>query len=223
MDIFYRARFSQRFERMTPFPGSGLYAITDPQLIPGARFSQTIAAVVRGGARAIQYRDKSDGDARRERQARILLALCREANVPLIVNDDVPLARRVGADGVHLGADDMPLLEARRVLGRNAIIGVSCYASLDRAQDAMAAGADYVAFGRFFPSSTKPEANPAPVALLDRARAGLSIPIVAIGGITADNGRALLEAGADMLAVIDGVFGQPDPAFAARAFRDTFD
>jgi len=134
--------------------------------------------------------------------------------VPLIVNDDPRLAWDIGADGVHLGQDDPPYEEARALLGPEATLGVSCYNSLDRAVSAQRIGADYVAFGRFFPSKTKPRAKQAPLALLREARRQLSIPIVAIGGITPENGSALIEAGADRVAVIEGVFGQPDPEAA---------
>lgn len=200
----------------------GLYAITDSQLTPGAALVPAVAAALRGGARVIQYRDKSADGARREQEAAALNALCRNHGALLIVNDDVELAAAVSASGVHLGRDDPQLAAARRRLGADAIIGVSCYNQLTRAQAAAEQGADYVAFGRFFPSRTKPDAAAATPELLRAARSALDLPLVAIGGITPENGGLLIEAGADMLAVIHGVFGQPDIEAAARRFAALF-
>lgn len=203
-------------------PLRGLYAITDAQLTPGDTLVPAVAAALRGGARIIQYRDKSGDGLRRLREASALVALCGRHDAWLIINDDVELAAAVGAAGVHLGRDDAQLQAARRRLGRDAIIGVSCYNALTRAQAAAEQGADYVAFGRFFPSLTKPQAAQADPELLRSAHAVLSVPLVAIGGITPDNGGLLIEAGADMLAVIHGVFGQPDIEAAARRFTALF-
>ncbi|MFA7095023.1 MAG: thiamine phosphate synthase [Gammaproteobacteria bacterium] len=207
--------------RMSRFHLHGLYAITN-EAPDACELSDRVARALRGGARAIQYRDKSGDAARRLQEAEALRALCRAYNVPLIVNDDVELARAVGADGVHLGKDDASIAEARTALGAGAIIGVSCYNSLERALQADAAGADYVAFGSFFPSSTKPAAVRASLELLGTARAQIRLPIVAIGGITPENGAQLVAAGADMLAVIQGVFGAPDPEAAARRYAALF-
>lgn len=181
-----------------------------------------VAQALTGGARLIQYRDKGVDALRRRAEATALCALCRAHGVPLLINDDVALAATVGAAGVHLGRDDIPLIEARARLGTRALIGVSCYNSLDRAHQAIAAGADYVAFGRFFPSHSKPDALQADPVLLNQAHATLSVPVVAIGGITPDNGVELLAAGADILAVIDGVFAQPDIEAAARRYARLF-
>ena len=200
----------------------GLYVITDTGLTPGARLPTAVDAAIRGGARLVQYRDKSADSARREMEARLLLDLCRGHGVPLIINDDVALAARIGADGVHLGREDQALAAARVSLGPRALIGVSCYDSLERAQTAAHAGADYVAFGSFYPSLSKPAAVRAPLALLTQARAALSIPLCAIGGITPENGAPLLAAGADLLAVIQGVFGAADSGVAARAYAQLF-
>lgn len=202
-------------------PPRGLYAIT-PGLIATEVLLEAVEAAIRGGAAWIQYRNKTAAFEDRKRQAQALCQLCHRCRVPLIVNDDPRLAWDIGADGVHLGQDDPPYEEARALLGPEAILGVSCYNSLDRAVSAQRIGADYVAFGRFFPSKTKPEAKQAPLALLHEARWQLSIPIVAIGGITPENGGALIEAGADRVAVIEGVFGQPDPEAAARRYAELF-
>ncbi|MFN2308957.1 MAG: thiamine phosphate synthase [Gammaproteobacteria bacterium] len=200
----------------------GLYAITDTALTPGAQLLPAVAAALRGGARVIQYRDKGLDLPRRAEQAAALVALCAGHGAQLIVNDDVELAAAVGAAGVHLGRDDADPRAARRRLGAAALIGVSCYNQLARAQAAAAAGADYVAFGRFFPSSTKPQAVAATPELLSAARRALDLPLVAIGGITPDNGARLIAAGADLLAVIHGVFGQADIEAAARRLARLF-
>ena len=146
---------------------------------------------------------------------------CREADVAFIVNDDPGLARELDADGVHLGEDDTSVDDARRLLGDVAIIGVSCYDDLARARRLAAAGADYLAFGAFFPSPTKPRARRASLQLLSDS-AVLGLPRVAIGGITPENGGPLVAAGADLLAVISGVFDAADPAAAARAYLSCF-
>lgn len=200
----------------------GLYAITDAFLLSDDRLTAAVEQAVLGGARLIQYRDKSRDDARRRAQARILNRLCQRHQVPLIVNDDVELAAQVGAAGVHVGRDDPAFATARARLGESALIGVSCYDRLDLALDAERAGADYVAFGAFFPSPTKPAEIRAPLDLLREAHAVLKVPIVAIGGITPDNAPLLLEAGADALAVVSAVFAQPDIREAARRFADLF-
>ena len=207
---------------MKPASLKGLYAITDPLLLSDDRLTVAVEQALLGGARLIQYRDKSPHAARRLAQAGALNELCRRYNVPLIVNDDVELAARVGAAGVHVGKDDPALAHARARLGGNAIIGVSCYDRLDLALEAARAGADYVAFGAFFPSPTKPTEIRAPIELLREARAALSVPIVAIGGITPDNAPLLLDVGADALAVVSGVFGPPDIQAAARRYAKLF-
>ncbi len=199
----------------------GLYAITDEHLIPPRALPERVEAVLRGGARLVQYRAKRADDATRLQQARALAALCREHDALLIVNDDPVLAHRAGAHGVHLGRDDAPLAEARALLGPDAVIGVTCHDDLQRARRLRDAGADYLAFGRLFPSRTKPEAPPCPLARLGEARV-LDLPVCAIGGINTDNARQVIAAGADLLAVIHGLFGQPDPEAAARRLAALF-
>ncbi|HZH43821.1 MAG TPA: thiamine phosphate synthase [Lysobacter sp.] len=199
----------------------GLYAIT-PDEADTARLLARVAPVLAERPALLQFRNKAADPALRETQARALLPLCRQHGIPLIVNDDWALAAAIGADGAHLGEDDGALADARRVLGSRALLGVSCYDSFERARAAVAAGADYVAFGAFFPSPSKPTARRATPALL-QAAAALGVPRVAIGGITPDNGGTLVASGADLLAVISGVFDAPDPAAAARAYRRCFD
>lgn len=200
-------------------PRCGLYAITDG---PRAGLIEACAAALEGGAALLQYRDKTADVARRRAEASALAALCAHRRVPLIVNDDVALAAAVGAAGVHLGEDDADIAEARRRLGADAIVGVSCYDSLDRARALADAGADYLAFGAFFASPTKPNARTAAPDLLCEAKA-LGKPLVAIGGITAANATPLIEAGADFLAVISAVFGAADVRSAARGFAALFE
>jgi thiamine-phosphate pyrophosphorylase len=201
----------------------GLYAITDAQLIADDRLLDTVEQALLGGARLIQYRDKSADAVRRLTQARLLNTLCQRYQVPLIINDDVELAAAVGAAGVHIGKDDPALTTARTRLGQNALIGVSCYNRLSLALAAEQAGADHVAFGAVFPSPTKPTEVRASITLLREARAALRIPIVAIGGITPDNAPLLLDIGVDALAVVSGVFGQPDIRAAAARYATLFD
>ncbi|MDE1884705.1 MAG: thiamine phosphate synthase [Xanthomonadaceae bacterium] len=201
-----------------PFPAGGLYAITDG---PRRDLLDACAAALAGGAALIQYRDKSADRLRRRGEARELAGLCARHFVPLIINDDVDLAAQVGAAGVHLGEDDADIVAARTRLGSRAIIGVSCYGSIERARTAIAAGADYLAFGAFFPSPTKPYARRATADLLRAARA-LGKPLVAIGGITPDNAQPLIDAGADFVAVISGVFAVADVASTARRYAQLF-
>lgn len=196
----------------------GLYAITDG---PRPDLLEIAAAALGGGAVLLQYRDKTADHARRRIEALALARLCKAHGVGLIVNDDVMLAAEVGAAGVHLGEDDGDIAAARACLGAGAIIGVSCYDAIERARAAAAAGADYVAFGAFHPSPTKPHARRAGPELL-REAASLGVPRVAIGGITPENAPALIEAGADLLAVISAVFGAPDVRAAAHRFQTLF-
>ena len=198
---------------------SKLYAITDSQLLPGDALFTGVAAALKGGCRLVQYRDKSTDVARRQFEAKALLGLCNQYQAQLIINDDVSLAKEVGAHGIHLGQDDINPVAARIILGNKAIIGVTCHDSLELARKAIKDSANYIAFGRFFPSSTKPEARPAPIALISEARKEFNnTPIVVIGGITLDNGKQLLDAGADMLAVCHSLFSANDITAQARKF-----
>lgn len=175
-----------------------------------------------GHVALVQYRNKSASSKLRRIQAEALRERCTAHGIPLIINDDIVLASAVGADGVHLGEADEDVDAARDVLGTDAIIGVSCYDDLERARAAAASGAHYIAFGAFFPSSTKPNARRASFDLL-RDSAALGLPRVAIGGITPDNARSVVSAGADLIAVISGIFGASDPVAAMRAYRKSFD
>lgn len=198
----------------------GLYLITPDDPDTPSLLARVDAVL--DHAALLQYRNKSASAGLRREQAGALLALCATRGVRLIVNDDQALAQAIGADGVHLGEADGDAHAARVVLGADALIGVSCYDDLQRARAVVAAGADYVAFGAFFPSSTKPNARRAGLNLL-RDSAGFGVPRVAIGGITPDNARSVVAAGADLIAVVSGVFDAPDPPAAARAYRACFD
>lgn len=199
----------------------GLYAITR-ETDDTSYLLTSVEAALRGGAAVVQYRDKSGDVARQHEQASELLAVCRRYHVPLIINDSLRLADLVGADGVHVGRDDGAIHEARIVLGPEKIIGVSCYQSLELAMAAQSAGADYVAFGSFFPSSTKPDAQRAEPDLLREAARVIHLPLVAIGGITLSNAVSLIDAGADAVAVISALFDSTDIEETARQFADLF-
>jgi len=200
----------------------GLYVITEDLRLGPGRLVAAVEAALRGDARIVQYRDKSADYQRRLDEARALKALCDRYRVPLLINDDLELASDCAAAGVHLGRDDPDVPSARAQLPAGSLIGVSCYNRFELAEQAAMQGADYVAFGSFFPSPTKPQAVRAQPELLRRARRELAIPAVAIGGISPENGAALVQAGADMLAVISAVFAAPDIEAAARAFASCF-
>jgi len=201
---------------------SGLYAVT-PDLADTALLLARTQAALAGGARLLQYRNKTADENLRRGQAAALGELCRHHGATLIINDHVELAREVDADGVHLGADDVAATAARTRLGRGKIIGVSCYNDLTRARSAAAQGADYVAFGSFFASSVKPGAVRAPLSILQAARQQLRLPVVAIGGITLDNAGDLIAAGADAVAVLSALFTARDIEAAARKFCRLFE
>lgn len=196
----------------------GLYAIT-PDGADRDRLLQLAARALEGGTRLLQYRNKSAAPAQRLAEARALMALSARHGAKLIVNDDLALALEVKAHGLHLGRDDGELAAARAAFP--GLLGASCYDSLDLAKRAASAGADYIAFGSVFPSSTKPGAVRAPLSLFTAART-LGLPMVAIGGITLANAPELVRAGADCLAVISSLFDAPDVAAAARAFNQLY-
>lgn len=199
----------------------GLYAVT-PDEPDTARLCTLVAAAVSGGARLVQYRNKTASDALRMDQASALLAVCRRHNVPLIINDHIELAAQIGADGLHVGRDDGDAAAARARLP-HALIGVSCYNQIDRALASKRDGADYVAFGRFFASTTKPGDIRASLELVAEARRIVALPIVAIGGITLQNAQPLVAGGVDALAVVSALFDSDDVAATARRFANLYD
>ncbi len=200
---------------------SGLYAVTPDSADTPALLAKVEAALA-SGVRLLQYRNKAASAAVRMIQGRALLALCREYRVPLVINDHLDLVLALDADGLHLGSDDGSLVEARSRLGNGKILGASCYRRLENALDAQEAGVDYVAFGGFFPSTIKPSAVRAPLGLLVEAKQRLSVPVVAIGGITLDNAPQLIAAGADAVAVISALFEGADIRHTARRFSALF-
>jgi len=205
----------------SPHAARGLYLIT-PDEPDTTRLLARVEPLLGAGVAWLQYRNKTAGPALKHEQAAALQVLCTRAGVPLLVNDDAALASEIGAAGAHLGEEDGALATARALLGPRAILGASCYDSLDLARAAVAAGASYVAFGAFFPTTTKVVTRRATPGLL-REAAALGVPRVAIGGITPDNGRALVESGADLLAVVGGAFEAPDPLAAVAAYRRCFE
>jgi thiamine-phosphate pyrophosphorylase len=201
----------------------GLYAVTDSQLLAG-KFLSYVEAALNGGVTLLQYRDKSGDETRRLREATALLKLCEQYKTKLIINDDAEVAARLGV-GVHLGQTDGSLPDARALLGHKAIVGATCHAKLELAEKAKADGATYVAFGRFFNSNTKPGAPACDLEMLAEARQRISLPIAVIGGVTLENAAPLIAHGADLLAVVHGLFGAEstqEVTRRARTFNDLF-
>jgi len=195
---------------------SGLYAITDTDNLGSEMMLTKTEEILRAGAMLLQYRNKQADQNTRLMEAGQLFT------VPLIINDDITLAMKVDADGVHLGKADLPIAAARECLGNNAMIGVSCYNDLDLASEAVVAGADYLAFGAFFPSPSKPDAVYAKPEIIQKAKQQFDLPIVAIGGITPENGQSLIDAGADMLAVISGLYASETPFNTTTKYVNLF-
>ena len=200
----------------------GLYAITDSKLM-GSEFISKAEQAILGGINILQYRNKTAPLDQQEQEALKLAQLCKINNVLFLINDNVDLALKVNADGVHLGQHDTPLQQAREQLGKDKVIGVTCHNKIELAVEAQKNGADYVAFGRFFNSETKPAASPAELPLISKSKKSISIPVVAIGGITQKFAPLLLKEGVDMLAVIHGLFGQDDILRASRQFVEIID
>ena len=200
----------------------GLYAITDTANLSSETMLARTEEILRAGASLLQYRNKQADQNTRIAEAEELHTLCRQYSVPLIINDDIGLAVQTGADGVHLGKADSTVTDARERLGNKVMIGCSCYNDLDRAQQAAKSGADYIAFGAFFSSPTKPDAAHAKPDIIQIAKQKFKLPVVAIGGITLENGRSLIEAGADMLAVISGLYASETPFNTTTQYINMF-
>lgn len=200
-----------------PFNISGLYAVT-PDGFSTDLLCKQVEAAIQGGAKMVQYRNKTADANLRLRQASALLALCRSYKVPLVINDHLDLCAQINADGLHLGAIDCDLGAARRLLGADKIIGASCYNQLELAIKAEQAGASYVAFGACFSSDTKPNALRAPLSLFTEAKQKIVIPLVAIGGITLENATSVLQAGADAIAVVGALFNASDIIETSQQF-----
>jgi len=204
------------------FEIKGLYAITDTANLSSELMLTRTEEILRAGAKLLQYRNKQANENTRIAEAEQLLDLCRKYSVPLIINDDISLAVQIGADGVHLGKTDSSIANAREHLGNNAMVGCSCYNDLDRAQLVSKSGVDYIAFGAFFPSPTKPGAAHATADIIQTAKQKFDLPVVAIGGITPENGQSLIAAGADMLAVISGLYASNDPFNTTKQYIKMF-
>ena len=200
-------------------PGCQLYLVTPPALEPAAFAEDLKAALDAGPAACLQLRLKDAPDDEVRRAAEILMPVCHRHDIAFLVNDRPDLAREIGADGVHVGQEDAGYAEARALVGEEATVGVTCHNSLHLAMEAAEAGADYVAFGAFFPTQTKDPKSKADLETLESWSAATVVPCVAIGGIGVENCRPLVRAGADFLAVIGGVWNHPEgPAAAVRAF-----
>ncbi len=189
---------------------SGLYAITNQTLMPENIFLTTAQTAIESGISILQYRDKSHDTNKKLQQATALKKMCDSNDVLFIINDDIELAKKINADGVHIGQNDASLMETKKSLGNNKIIGVSCYNQLELANRAVKYGADYIAFGRFFNSSTKPDTPQANIKLISKFKQQHDIPVCCIGGITTENCQPLIDSGADMLAVINNIFHSTD-------------
>jgi len=198
----------------------GLYAIT-PDGLPTEELLKKCEHILIGGARVLQYRNKNADAQLKQLQAQALRQLTHRYATLFIVNDDPRLGTLCDADGIHLGKDDGSISDARKIFPKGCI-GVSCYDSLERAEQAAKEGADHIAFGAMFSSMTKPGACLAPLSLLKQAKK-IGLPIVAIGGITLSNAPQILDAGADALAVITALFDDPQPTLAAQKFSDLFE
>jgi thiamine-phosphate pyrophosphorylase len=199
----------------------GLYAVT-PDREDADRLLADVGAALDGGCRVVQYRNKTADRALRCRQAALLAEFCKAAGACFIINDDLDLALEIGADGVHLGGDDGDPVRARKRLGPGKVLGISCYNDAGRVRAAVSAGADYVALGAMFPSATKPAAVRASLELLRAVKAGCAVPVATIGGITLSNAPSLVDAGADMVAVVSDLFDAPDIRVRARDFQNLF-
>jgi thiamine-phosphate diphosphorylase len=204
-----------------PYGINGLYAITDHSLL-GDNLITAVTAAIEGGARIIQYRDKSQDHARRLLEATALRQLCQQHNLPLLINDDIELALAVGADGVHLGQQDGDIDEAKERLGEQAIIGITCHNRIDLAEQAALKGASYLAFGAMFPSASKPQAQHCSLDVMALAKQRFNLPLVAIGGISVDNIAPVIAAGASACAVIANLWQSVDVCQQARNLSKEF-
>ena len=199
----------------------GLYLVT-PDWDDTDKLLDVTRRALDAGAVLVQYRHKTASDAQRAQQAGALLALCRRHGRPLLINDHTDLCMRLDADGVHVGGTDASVATVRAMLGPDRIVGASCYGEFELARAAQIAGASYVAFGGFYPSTVKKYAVTTPPGIITRAKARLSVPVVVIGGMTPENARPLAALGADMVAAISSVYLAPDPCGAAREFAGMF-
>ncbi len=199
----------------------GLYLVT-PDWDDTERLLSVTEQALQGGATVLQYRHKTASDALRKEQAQALLTLCRRLNLPLVINDHVELCEAIDADGLHVGGTDASVAQVRARLGKDKIVGASCYGDLQLARDAKAAGASYVAFGGFYPSRVKKYAVTTAPDIIARAISEMDIPVCVIGGMTADNSKPLVAQGAHLVAAISSVYSADDPRSVASEFANLF-
>lgn len=207
---------------MNHLPKNGLYVISDFELNDRNELLEKTETILKCGISVFQYRNKHKKATDYEFLAKAMQELCKTYNTLFLLNDDIQLAKDIQADGVHLGKNDNLISDARNFLGSNYLIGASCYNQLELAQKAQIAGADYIAYGAFFPSSTKPNAKPANPLLLVESKEKIQLPTVAIGGISPQNAGTLIESGADFLAVISGVYRSKDPTIRTQEYLQHF-
>ncbi|MGI9533314.1 MAG: thiamine phosphate synthase [Thermodesulfobacteriota bacterium] len=202
---------------------SGLYIITDKKLIERDNFLNTVEFALKGGANIVQLREKDTSAEEILLLGKRLLSITKKYYVPLIINDYPEVAHEIGADGVHLGENDPDVKTARKIIGNDKIIGVSCYNRIDRGEKAVRDGADYIVFGTPYYTPTKPDREPTSLdTLLEAIDRFRDIPIFAIGGINENNAGTIIEAGVDGIAVITGIFGSEDPEKSARTLSSLF-
>lgn len=201
----------------------GLYVITDSKLIPKGSFIEIVELALKGGANIVQLREKKSSETEIIDLGKKLIKVTKKYNVPLIINDSPELVKTIGADGVHLGENDLDIEYARKLLGENSIIGVSCYGDIKRGVEAEKNGANYLAFGTPYSTPTKPGRKPTPFETLIEAKKIIkTIPIFAIGGIYPENAKDVLETGVDGIAAITSIFRSDDPEKAARKLAAFF-
>ena len=199
----------------------GLYLVT-PDWDDTDQLLSVTESALKAGVALLQYRHKTATEALQRLQATALRDLCRQYKVPFIINDHLALCEKIDADGVHVGGTDATVAAVRSVIGPNKIVGASCYGDLQRAHDAAAAGASYVAFGGFYPSRVKKYEVSTPVDIVSRAKASLAVPVCVIGGMTPENAAPLVAEGSDMVAAISSIYQHEHPALAAAAFVKLF-
>lgn len=211
-----------RRQRLKTMPIKGLYAIT-PDFSQTDELLDKVKKALQGGVALLQYRNKSANNKLLREQAQALISLCRQYHVPMIMNDHLDLAIETDADGVHLGQEDLTHNDVNVELARyDKILGISCYNSFELALQAQDMGADYLAFGAFFPSVTKPDAVTASINLVKQTKKHVTIPIVGIGGIRLSNAAEIIQAGCAAVAVSDDLFNAPDIQDRARQFQQLF-
>lgn len=200
-------------------PGKGLYVITEHEQLGFTEVLSRTELILQSGIVALQYRNKFADTRQKLFEARQLQSLCKRYATLFVINDDVELAIELQSDGIHIGREDPGCMTTRSRVGKNMLVGVSCYNDLNLAEAACSCGADYIAFGAMFPTSSKANTSKASPDIIKTAKQRYNLPVVAIGGITPENCRPVLKAGADMLAVISSVYLATDPPSVVNHFN----